>query len=272
MKIGELLTKAQKEELRTELEVYLAWLFQVDRSLILVKSEEEIPVEHLSALQMAWKDLKEGRPLAYILGQKEFYGIMLFVDERVLVPRPETEGLLDLVLEYAGQNPLRVLDLGTGSGAIGLALKKTAPQLQVTAADISPEALEVANKNFVQHSAEVNLLQSDLLDSLKDRDFDLLVANLPYIGRKRFNYLSPEVERFEPELALFGGEDGLRLYARLFDQIREGTWSFKRVFGEIGFAQGPALLELAAEKLPGSSCKVSQDLSGLDRYFQIQLS
>lgn len=269
MKIGELLKKAQKEHLRTELEVFLSYLLGVDRSLVLSKTEEEIPVEYLSALQQGWTVLKQGKPVAYLTNSKEFHGFSLYVDERVLIPRPETEGLVELALEKGDQidEKLRVLELGTGSGAISLALKKSRPNWDITATDISRDALEVANKNFIQYQADVQLIYSDLLGVVPSKKYDLLVTNLPYIGTEKFNFLSPEVEKFEPHLALFGGEDGLGLYARLFEQIEEGVWPFKFILGEIGFAQGPSLQELAQKSLPNYSCEIKQDLSGLDRYF-----
>lgn len=265
--LGRVLALAQKEHLRTEMEVFLAHLLGCNRLDLLVRSEEEVPVEKLAELQKGWIRLQDGLPVAYLTHEKEFYGRTFYVDERVLVPRPETEQLVDLVLKHAKKN---VLELGTGSGAIATSVKSERPELKVTATDISDQALEVASKNCVQLGVQVELIQSDLLADVPQLDFDVLVANLPYIGTQTHNFIADNVDRHEPHLALDGGSDGLDLYRRLFDEIVEQKRNFQVILGEIGFSQGLDIQELCHEKLPSYRFTLLQDLQGLDRHFVLE--
>jgi release factor glutamine methyltransferase len=267
MTIGRVLALAQKAGLRTEMEVFLAFLLDCSRLDLIARSEEEIPVESLAPLQKGWIALQDGVPVAYLTQQKEFYGLPFFVDERVLIPRPETEQLVDLALHYAKKS---VLELGTGSGAVACSIKKNRPELRVVATDISEAALEVANKNCVQLGVELELLQSDLLEKVPQEDFDVLVANLPYIGTELHAFVSEEVEKHEPHLALFGGKDGLELYRRLFEEVLSQERSFKFILGEVGFSQGEAIRELCTAMFPEATFMLLQDLQGLDRHFVLE--
>ncbi len=267
MDIARVLALAQKAHLRSEMEVFLSHLLGCSRLDLIARSDEEIPVEKLSELQKGWLRLQDGVPVAYLTGKKEFYGFNFEVDGRVLVPRPETEQLVDLVLKHA-QGP--VLEIGTGSGAIACSVKKTRPELEVTACDISADALEVANKNCVQLGVEVRLFQSDLLQNIPQEKFDVLVANLPYIGYETHNFVDDSVVRHEPNLALDGGSDGLQLYARLFDEIRAQKRDFRMIFGEIGFSQGLDIEKLCQEKFLNYKFTLLQDLQGLDRHFVLE--
>jgi release factor glutamine methyltransferase len=295
MKIGDIIKKAQKEKLRTEMEVFLAHLLGWDKADLLIRSEEELPVECLAELQKGWTRILDGVPVAYLTRSKEFYGEDFYVDERVLVPRGETERIVDFVLERAEKGgakagdvaagSVRILEVGTGSGVLAVSLKKAKPDFEVLAVDVSEKALEVASKNVVQHGVGVELFQSDLLGDLPDSIFgdriNFLIANLPYIGTKSHDAIDENVQRHEPDVALFGGEDGLRLYARLFDQVRElssGVWKdvkcksvcFDWIIGEIGFSQGADVRDLCAEKLPDYKCEILEDYQGLTRYFILE--
>jgi release factor glutamine methyltransferase len=267
MTIERVLALAQKANLRTEMEVFLAQLLGCNRLDLIARSDEEVPVEHLAELQKGWIRLQDGVPVAYLTQQKEFYGLNFYVDERVLVPRPETEQLVDLVLKHAKKS---VLELGTGSGAIACGVKKSRPNLRVMATDLSKAALEVANKNCVQLGAKVELLQSDLLESVPQEAFEVLVANLPYIGTVRHALIAENVAKHEPAMALDGGEDGLELYRRLFEQIRHQNRSFLFILGEIGFSQGPDIRKLCEDSLPDYTFSLLQDLQGLDRHFVLE--
>ncbi len=267
MQIAQILSSAQKEHLRLEMEVFLSHLLGKSRLDLIAHGEEEIPVEKLAELQLAWTALKAGKPVAYLTHRKEFYGLDLFVNESVLIPRPCTELLVDWAAEVTEK---KVLELGTGSGAISLALKTKRPELEVTATDVSLDVLAVANKNCVQLGLEVKFIQSDLLAEVPQEPFDTLIANLPYIGTETHADIDPNVLDYEPGLALFGGFDGLDLYRRLFDQIREASWSFKFILGEFGFSQGQAIREVVEEKLPGYRFTLRQDLEGLDRHFLLE--
>lgn len=267
MNIAQILGSAQKEHLRLEMEVFLSHLLGKSRLDLIAHGEEEIPVEQLAELQLAWTAIKAGKPVAYLTQKKEFYELELFVNESVLIPRPCTELLVDWAAEVAEK---KVLELGTGSGAVSLALKTKRPELELTATDISLDALAVASKNCVQLGLELRFLQSDLLRDVPHEDFDTLIANLPYIGTEFHADIDENVLNYEPGLALFGGSDGLDLYRRLFDQIREEGWAFKFILGEVGFSQGQAIREVAEEKLPMFHFTLRQDLEGLDRHFLLE--
>jgi release factor glutamine methyltransferase len=267
MTIGRVLTLAQKEKLRTEMELFLAHLLGCGRLDLLARSEEEVPVEKLADLQAAWLRIQDGVPVAYLTHEKEFYGLNFYVDERVLVPRPETEQLVDLVIKRAEG---AVLELGTGSGAIACSVKSARADLKVVATDVSEAALEVANKNCVQLGVDVGLIQSDLLANVPDENFDVLVANLPYIGTQTHNFIADNVARFEPALALDGGSDGLQLYRRLFEEILAQKRDFRLILGEIGFSQGLDIAKLCQELLPNYHFTLLLDLQGLDRHFVLE--
>lgn len=266
MTIAQLLSQAQKRHLRTEMEVFLAHLLGVSRLDLIAHNEEEVPVEKLADLQVGWAQIEDGKPVAYLTQEKEFYGLNFYVDERVLVPRDATERLVDKVLERA-QTGARILEIGTGSGAISVALKHHRPDLELMATDVSQDALEVANKNIVQHALNIGLIHSDLLQEVPLAPFDILVANLPYIGRETNHFIAENVQKHEPEVALFGGSDGLQLYAQLFQQIRTQEWEIPVIMGEIGFTQGRDIERLAEEHLPFHSFELLQDYQDLDRHF-----
>ncbi len=262
MTIAKLLQSAQKAGFRTEMEVYLSWLLEKSRLDFVRNGEFEVPIEKMAEIQKAWLKILDGCPVAYLTGEKEFYGIPLFVNENVLVPRPETELLVDHVKEIASEGA-RVLEIGTGSGAISIALKKTCPDFQVLATDVSSEALKVARQNIDKYDLDIKLIESDLLESVEG-DFDVLVANLPYIGELTNDFLAENVRKYEPALALFGGDDGLRLYEKMFQQARG---RFKYILGEIGFSQGKQVEDLCLSVFPEAKFELRQDYSGLDRHF-----
>jgi len=264
MSIADLLKKAQDLRLRPEMEVFLSYLLDCERLDLVAYSEREIPVPKLSELQKGWVAIQQGKPVSYLTNNKEFYGLDYYVDERVLVPRGATEKLVDLVLEKASDGA-KILEIGTGSGAISVALKHTRPDLRVTAGEVSSDALEVAKLNARRHDLDIKFVESDLLQSIPDDGHEILVANLPYIGEVEHHYISSNVEAHEPHVALFGGHDGLRLYVDLFKQAKDRK--FKWIMGEFGFTHGELMREIAAEILPDYSYELHQDHEGLDRTF-----
>ena len=157
-----------------------------------------------------------GIPVAYIVGRKEFYGIDLFVTEDVLIPRPESEIIVDEVIDRAPRNS-RLLDMGTGTGALAIAINAHRPDIEVHACDNSSLALEVAKKNIDYRQANINILKSDLFSSYSSQSFDTVIANLPYLPD---SYLSKPDLQYEPTNALNGGKDGLDIYRRFFAQAK----------------------------------------------------
>jgi release factor glutamine methyltransferase len=189
-------------------------------------------------------------PIQYLTGEQEFYGVALHVTPAVLIPRPETEHLVEAVLaELDCGHPLCILDIGTGSGAIGLALAAHLPQAQVTATDISPAALEVARANASHHNltARVRFVESDLLSAIDSAEtFDVIVSNPPYVPTPDRATLHPQVRDHEPATALFAGPDGLDLYRRLIPQARAALKPNGLLALEIGHGQRDPIAALLA--------------------------
>lgn len=219
----------------------------------------------------------QGEPLPYISGTAPFYGRDFLVNPAVLIPRPETEQLVELALRWLTaqpprppQNPWRIIDVGTGSGCIPLSLALEIDQpAHITAVDISPTALAVAQENSRRLEATVQFVQSDLLTAVAG-PFDLITANLPYITDGEWTSLDDGVKSYEPALALRGGADGLQLIAQLLTQARTQRRTPSLILLEIGWQQGPAAAELARRLLPHTAVAIQPDYAGHDRFIEIR--
>lgn len=236
-----------------------------DRVFLMTEGQREMTKEAAETYAAFLNEREQGRPLQYILGECEFMGLPFFVGEGVLIPRADTETLVETVLETARREGLKTgLDLGTGSGCIPISLEKMGG-LSMTAVDISPLALEYAKRNAARNEARVRFLEGDLFQPLaEDEPFDFIVSNPPYIPHGDLAGLMTEVRDHEPENALDGGRDGLDFYRRILREsvpyLRAEGW----LFFEMGYDQGPALTELMKEA--GFVCvKCRKDLAGLDR-------
>jgi len=259
-------------------ELLLAFVLDRKREYLPAHPDEVLSREVVQRFYALFDRMIAGEPVAYLLGKKEFYGLDFLVDRRVLIPRPETEHLVEWVLNYFKNSPpgpgagrLRILDLGTGSGCIAVSLAKHLPSAEVTGSDISSDALKVAEENARNHdvSARMQLVESDLLVHL-DEPFDIIVANLPYIGEKRFSFVSKSALDYEPHVALFGGDDGLYLYQRFFEQLSEKSWRPKIVVGEFGFLQRDELEILLKQSFPTQVVRFEQDYAHIDRMFVVE--
>ncbi len=211
-------------------------------------------------------------PLAQILGRQSFYGLDFFVNEDVLIPRADTECLVDLVLEdyadlakQAGSSSLNILDLCTGSGCIGISVAKHLPYQELLLVDLSEKALAVAKKNAEKHLGEnVTLLQSDLLTGVQGKKFSLLLSNPPYIVSRVIPGLEREVSEYEPKMALDGGEDGLVFYRRIAKEAKAVLLPGARLYLEIGYDQGESVKDIF-QKEGYEAVEVFPDLSGNPR-------
>jgi release factor glutamine methyltransferase len=238
-------------------------------------------------------------PLFYVLGHREFYDLDLIVDKRVLIPRPETEMLVELALDEFriansewGMNPsfriphstFHILDVGTGSGAIPIAVAKHAPNARILATDVSADALDVARMNAQRHGVadRITFAQANLLAGVGVLPL-IITANLPYVTREEIDGLPPEIQEHEPRVALDGGEDGLALVRRLLAQIASGVEtrshgdvprgaSLRAAFLEFGASQGAAALATAQAILPQAHSEIKKDLAGLDRVLVIRFA
>jgi release factor glutamine methyltransferase len=251
---------------RLEAEVLLADCLGVERLRLYLDYAKPLQRAELSRFRQTIRRRLDGEPLAYITGAKEFWSLTLQVERSVLIPRPETELLVELAIQRAtGRDPLTVVDVGTGSGAVAIAIASELPQARVLATEMSADALVVARGNVERHGVQVELLQGDLLAPLpRDLAPDLVVANLPYIRRGDLVGLQREIVDWEPQAALDGGDDGLDLVRRLIQQGPRVLAPGGVLLLEIGHDQGAAVhgLLVAAEF---AEVEVHKDLAGLDR-------
>jgi len=234
----------------------------------------ELPLDdHVpaGALPLAAR-LAAGEPLQYVLGDTNFFGLHLQCDPRALIPRPETEELVALVLDHiTPETPteaaaFHVVDVGTGTGCIALAVKAERPNCRVTGVDISPDALELARANAETCNLDVTFVEGNLLEALAaDERIDLLVSNLPYIGTGEIPGLDANVRDHEPHLALDGGDDGLDLIRRLIPQARRRLAAGAPIFLEMGESQGPAVAGILVEA-GFEAVEIGKDFAGHDRF------
>ncbi|CAM4243349.1 peptide chain release factor N(5)-glutamine methyltransferase [Saccharibacillus endophyticus] len=233
---------------------------------------DPFPYEHADAER--WENAitrkGDGEPAQYILGDQEFYGFVFEVTPDVLIPRPETELLVEAVLGHAKtlwpEGSASVLDVGTGSGAIAVSLKLLRPELEVTASDISPGALGVAQRNAQRLGAEVTFGEGNLLEPFAGRAFDILVSNPPYIPAADIEELQPEVRDFEPRGALDGGLDGLWPYREIMKQLDLLQHDPKLIAFELGMGQADAVAEMLRGRGSWSTVETVFDLAGIGRH------
>ena len=203
-----------------------------------------------------------GEPLQYIEEYIPFYSIQINVDQRCLIPRPETEFLIELIKNNS-DNPKKILDVGTGTGCIALMLKKLYPESTVDACDISLEALDLAKENSEINNLEINLFQSDLLSDVEEVDYDIIVANLPYIPTETLSSLESEVVDYEPLVALDGGVDGLLYINRLIKEIEEKDITNLTLFLEVDTSHATTILNNLSH---WKQVELEKDLVERDRY------
>lgn len=259
---------------RLQAELLLAHALATSRAMMLARLGENISPEMAARYAATVARRAQHEPLAYILGQQEFYGLDFIVDRRVLIPRHETESLAQLALERArGIASPTLVDVGTGSGAIALTLAHHLPRARIIAIDASSDALAVAriNAERLRVSDRVEFLQSALLDGFPDA-FDLLVANLPYIPSRRLAQLPREIREFEPRAALDGGADGLDVMRRLLAQLGPHIARGASALLEISEEQGQAAIDLVRQMLPNATSTLHRDLEELDRVVEIRLT
>ncbi|REB05909.1 peptide chain release factor N(5)-glutamine methyltransferase [Sporosarcina sp. BI001-red] len=225
--------------------------------------QQALQFEHLSA------ELLTGKPIQHIIGEEWFYGRPFTVSKDVLIPRPETEELVQGALHRAtklfGNGTIHVSDIGTGSGAIAVTFKLEYPNAQVTATDISGAALSIARRNAERNDANITFLQGDLAQPLQTEKWDIILSNPPYIGADEASSMSSTVLDYEPHGALFAEENGLVLYRKLAETLPEIMNKPALIGLEIGYLQGTAVQQLFQNAFPKSKIEVVQDLNGKDR-------
>jgi release factor glutamine methyltransferase len=262
------------EEPRLEAELLLRHILGLDKAGLYSSLRERLVLQETSDFAALVQRRESREPGAYITGHREFFGLDLFVDRSVLIPRPETELLVEHVLHQASTtfaDSCLIADIGTGCGAVAIAAAVNAPHARVYAVDISERALAVARANCERHRVldRVTLLRGDLLNPVPE-PVHVVVANLPYVREPEIDCLTPEVAVFEPRIALDGGVDGLREIGRLLEETQGHLLQGGAVLLEIGADQGPSVCAIARDLFPNGCIEVATDMGGLDRVVRIQ--
>jgi release factor glutamine methyltransferase len=250
----------------------LAHVLETNRAAVLARPDYRLTPKQLTAYRYLMERRAAREPLAYILGHREFFGLDFAVDPRVLIPRPETELLVEEALRLARPKPSPLLaDVGAGSGAIAVSLALHLPQATVYALDASPQALAVTADNARRHGVaeRIRCLLGNLLAPLPE-PVDLITANLPYVATPEWEDLAPEIRNYEPRAALDGGVDGLDLIRSLLAVASKGLRSEGAILLEIGASQGQAVTTLAQQQFARAKIGLQQDYAGLDRLLVVQ--
>lgn len=251
----------------------MQFVLNQSRQYVIVNDKMELEISKERQYFEAIKKLRQGIPLEHITHQKEFMKLNFFVDEHVLIPRQDTEILVEEVISIAQKTKAKkILDLCTGSGAIAISLAKYIPESDITAVDISKEALKIAKKNAISNNVEnqITFINSDIFTNLNENKFDIIVSNPPYIKRDVIKSLDMEVKK-EPYIALDGGEDGLYFYKKIIGQAYEYLKYNGYLCLEIGFDQKIDVIELIENEEKFEHTYSKKDLYGIDRVVVTQL-
>ena len=261
------LRKAGVPEARREAGSLLAFVLDKDRTFMLAHADDAISEDEVSRFQ-AMLDLRaQGKPAQYIMGRQEFYGLEFEVTPEVLIPRPETELLVESALKLVSKDsPVSICDVGTGSGCIAVTLLRQLPLARVVALDVSPAALEIANRNAARHKVtdRIEFVLSDCFAALAQQHFDLIVSNPPYVAEGAVATLQREVRDYEPRMALTAGADGLDVIRRLVSGATDFLEPGGHLVVEIGFDQHEAVGELIDSET-WRLLDIHQDLQGIPR-------
>lgn len=258
---------------RLDADLLLAHVLGVNRAAVLARPERVLTPKELTRFRALVARRGQREPLAYIVGHREFYGLEFAVGPHVLVPRPETELLVETALGIVRgrEGPFQIADVGTGSGAVAVTLAHHLPSAMVYALDASADALEVASLNAHRHgvSDRVRCLLGDLLKPLPG-SVSLITANLPYVTSEEWQGLAPEIRLYEPRTALDGGPDGLDHIRSLLDSAGSHLHRGGSLLLEIGASQGAAVSALARDSFPRARIDLRQDYAGLDRLVMVE--
>jgi len=259
---------------RLDAEVLLAEALATDRVGLYTHFDQPLRPDELARFKELIRRRLRREPVAYILGKREFWSLPFRVTPDVLIPRPETETLVTEALKIltpAEGKGFRILEIGTGSGAISIALARELPAAKVVATDLSPKALAIAEENALRSGVRerIQFLPGNLFDPVqKGEAFDLIVTNPPYIPRGEIPSLLPEVRDYEPKVALDGGKDGLDFFRRVLPAVGEYLRPEGWFLAEMGAGQDPQILKIAAQSPHLDSFSFAKDLSGINRVFK----
>ena len=275
----EILVSSNIEDAPLECELLLRHILNISRVQLYLDLNQKLSPKQEETFWALIKRRLSHEPTAYITRHCEFYGLDFYIDPRALIPRPESELLVEAALKFASQHPAGkdyphlIAEVGTGSGVIAIALARHLPQAKIYASDLSAAALEVAAINCQRHGVgnQVQLLLGNMLEVLPE-PVDLIAANLPYIRDSEMEKLSPEIQMFEPRLALAGGEDGLDKVRQLCRQAGDRLRPEGCLLLEIGQEQGETVTAFLHSFFPSANVEVMPDLSSIDRVVSLRLT
>ena len=251
------------EDSKLKAKILLTYLLSKSKEYLIINSNMTIDKEQESQYLKYINEICNGKPLQYITNRQEFFRMNFFVNENVLIPRPDTEILVEEVIKIS-ENNFKILDLCTGSGAIAIALAKNIENVNITAVDISEKALEVANINANNNEVNIKFVQSDLFSKIEDKNFDIIVSNPPYIETKEIETLNKDVKQ-EPVIALDGGIDGLYFYKNIIQEAPKYLKQNGYICFEIGYNQKNEVINILNNSNMYYDIFCKKDLSGMDR-------
>ena len=271
MKLEELIKKStiklQKnniDDYSIKLKIIIEYFFNIPINKIIVYMNKEVSSKENVEFEKILQKVINGIPVQYITNKQEFMGLKFYVDKNVLIPQPDTEILVERVIEYCNNinYSLKILDLCTGSGAIAISLAKYIKNANIYATDISENAIEIANKNAKINKVGINFIKSDMFENIEEKDFDIIVSNPPYIKTSVISTLSNEVKN-EPHIALDGGKDGLKFYNIICEKAEKYMNRNGIIFLEIGYDQKENIMNIFKKKYREVYCL--KDLNNNDR-------
>lgn len=291
------------EDADIKLKILIEYVFKISKEKLILKYKDEINDKKVEEFRKLLKKLENGIPIQYIINNQEFMGLNFYVDENVLIPQPDTEILVEEVIKYCNElrnnesedketnkdykeniekkpiinkedkninkKTIKILDLCTGSGIIGISIYKYLENVEIYASDISQKALNIAEKNTNLNNAKINFINSDMFENIHIKDFDIIVSNPPYIESKVIESLSKEVQN-EPKLALDGGEDGLKFYRCILENAKDYLRKNGAIFLEIGYDQKEKIEEILKSYKIYKETKCIKDFGGNNRVIIIK--
>ena len=291
------------EDADIKLKILIEYVFKISIEKLILKYKDEINDKKVEEFRKLLKKLENGIPIQYIINNQEFMGLNFYVDENVLIPQPDTEILVEEVIKYCNElrnnesedketnkdykeniekepiinkedkninkKTIKILDLCTGSGIIGISIYKYLENVEIYASDISQKALNIAEKNTNLNNAKINFINSDMFENIHIKDFDIIVSNPPYIESKVIESLSKEVQN-EPKLALDGGEDGLKFYRCILENAKDYLRKNGAIFLEIGYDQKEKIEEILKSYKIYKETKCIKDFGGNNRVIIIK--
>ena len=247
-------------------ETIISHVLKMKRLDIYLYLEKEISETQFDTISEIASRREKQEPLQYILGETEFYGYKIKVSKKVLIPRPETELLVERII-HEEKKVSSILEIGTGSGAIVIAIAKSLNPKNIDAVDISKSALKIAQKNADLNNVEINFFRSDIFENVTSK-YDLIISNPPYISHKEYQQLPKEIKDHEPKSALQAEKNGLYFYEKILQNAKEHLTESGRIYFEIGYDQAEKITEIAKEN-GFSDIQVFKDLNGFDRIMRI---